>query len=262
MWTARKTNRWRRSRSTPSRCGRSRARLERRRALVHYSTDFVFDGTADRPYTEEDQPNPRSTYACSKLVGEWFARDAGRHYVLRVESVFGSPGPVATRGGPASTGSGTRSSTVARRGCSWTARCRRAPAGRGLGNSRRCSSGSRPPGSTTASTPAPAPGRSWRARPPGNSAVEPRLALVRDGGRRTQGRTATLQRALVNPQARRRRHHDAPLAGCARAVPAEPGGSTGPSLTTVRPPSTAASVLLPRSRRFRPGTVRAGASIG
>jgi len=59
-------------------------------AFVHYSTDFVFDGTADRPYTEEDEPNPRSTYACSKLIGEWFAREAGRHYVLRVESVFGS----------------------------------------------------------------------------------------------------------------------------------------------------------------------------
>lgn len=61
--------------------------------LVHYSTDFVFDGTANRPYTEEDEPNPRSTYACSKLVGEWFARDAGLHYVLRVESVFDSSAP-------------------------------------------------------------------------------------------------------------------------------------------------------------------------
>jgi dTDP-4-dehydrorhamnose reductase len=60
-------------------------------AFVHYSTDFVFDGTSDRPYTEEDQPNPRGTYACSKLIGEWFAREAGRHYVLRVESVFGCP---------------------------------------------------------------------------------------------------------------------------------------------------------------------------
>ena len=58
-------------------------------ALVHYSTDFVFDGTGDRPYTEEDRPEPRSYYAISKLVGEWFARDAGRHYVLRVESLFG-----------------------------------------------------------------------------------------------------------------------------------------------------------------------------
>lgn len=58
--------------------------------LVHYSTDFVFDGAASQPYTEEDAPNPRSTYACSKLIGEWLARDAPRHYVLRVESLFGS----------------------------------------------------------------------------------------------------------------------------------------------------------------------------
>ncbi len=64
-----------------------------RAAFVHYSTDFVFDGAAGRPYTEEDEPNPRSTYACSKLIGEWFAREAGRHYVLRVESVFGSLAP-------------------------------------------------------------------------------------------------------------------------------------------------------------------------
>jgi dTDP-4-dehydrorhamnose reductase len=60
-------------------------------ALVHYSTDFVFDGTGDRPYTEEDLPEPRSFYAISKLVAEWFACDAGRHYVLRVESLFGGP---------------------------------------------------------------------------------------------------------------------------------------------------------------------------
>jgi dTDP-4-dehydrorhamnose reductase len=61
--------------------------------FVHYSTDFVFDGTAHQPYTEDDEPNPRNTYACSKLIGEWFAREAGRHYVLRVESVFGSLAP-------------------------------------------------------------------------------------------------------------------------------------------------------------------------
>jgi dTDP-4-dehydrorhamnose reductase len=59
-------------------------------AFVHFSTDVVFDGTGSRPYTEDDRPNPRSTYACSKLVGEWFACEAPRHYVLRVESVFGT----------------------------------------------------------------------------------------------------------------------------------------------------------------------------
>jgi len=58
-------------------------------ALVHYSSDFVFDGTAGRPYTEDDRPNPRSVYAVSKMLGEWFANDAPRAYVLRVESLFG-----------------------------------------------------------------------------------------------------------------------------------------------------------------------------
>ena len=58
--------------------------------LVHFSTDFVFDGTASQPYTENDTPNPRGTYAASKLLGEWFAADAPRAYVLRVESLFGS----------------------------------------------------------------------------------------------------------------------------------------------------------------------------
>lgn len=57
--------------------------------LVHYGTDFVFDGRADRPYTEEDAPRPESAYALSKLLGEWFAADAPTYYVLRVESLFG-----------------------------------------------------------------------------------------------------------------------------------------------------------------------------
>ena len=57
--------------------------------LVHFSTDFVFDGTASAPYTEEDRPNPRSVYAASKLLGEWFALDAPHALVLRVESLFG-----------------------------------------------------------------------------------------------------------------------------------------------------------------------------
>jgi dTDP-4-dehydrorhamnose reductase len=67
----------------------ARAAADSGAAFVHYSTDFVFDGRAARPYTEEDPPNPRSVYAASKLTGEWFAADAPRHYVLRVESLFG-----------------------------------------------------------------------------------------------------------------------------------------------------------------------------
>jgi dTDP-4-dehydrorhamnose reductase len=59
--------------------------------FVHYSTDFVFSGTATTPYAEVDRPEPRSVYAQSKLVGEWLAADAAQHYVLRVESLFGGP---------------------------------------------------------------------------------------------------------------------------------------------------------------------------
>jgi len=64
--------------------------------LVHYGSDFVFDGTASRPYTEEDRPRPRSVYGASKLAGERFAREARRHYVLRVESLFGGARPKST----------------------------------------------------------------------------------------------------------------------------------------------------------------------
>jgi dTDP-4-dehydrorhamnose reductase len=67
----------------------ARAAAEVGATLVHYSTDFVFDGTATRPYVEQDAPNPKSVYAQSKLVGEWFALEAPRAFVLRVESLFG-----------------------------------------------------------------------------------------------------------------------------------------------------------------------------
>ena len=59
--------------------------------LVHFSTDFVFDGSAREPYGEDAAPAPRSTYASSKLAGEWFALDAPQAFVLRVESLFGTP---------------------------------------------------------------------------------------------------------------------------------------------------------------------------
>jgi len=78
----------------------ARAAARHGAALVHYSTDFVFDGRAAEPYTEDRPPNPQSTYAASKLIGEWLALDAPRAYVLRVESLFGR-----VPGGPAAKGS-------------------------------------------------------------------------------------------------------------------------------------------------------------
>ena len=71
----------------------ARAARAHRSTLVHYSSDFVFDGSGTSPYTETDRPNPQSVYAMSKLLGEWFAADAPRAYVLRVESLFGAATP-------------------------------------------------------------------------------------------------------------------------------------------------------------------------
>ena len=71
--------------------GLARAASAAGATLVHYSSDFVFDGTASRPYVEDDRPNPQGVYAASKLLGEWFALEAGRSIVLRVESLFGAP---------------------------------------------------------------------------------------------------------------------------------------------------------------------------
>jgi dTDP-4-dehydrorhamnose reductase len=67
--------------------------------LVQYSTDFVFDGTGTRPYTEDDAPGPRSVYASSKLLGDWLALEEPTAYVLRVESLFGKPASPGGRRG-------------------------------------------------------------------------------------------------------------------------------------------------------------------
>lgn len=59
--------------------------------LLTFSSDFVFDGTATSPYRETDRPNPGSVYGATKLLGEWYAGGAPRHFVLRVASLFGIP---------------------------------------------------------------------------------------------------------------------------------------------------------------------------
>lgn len=59
--------------------------------LVHYSTDYVFDGESSRPYTEEDPPSPRTAYGESKLAGdEAVSRSGAEAYVFRVGWVYGT----------------------------------------------------------------------------------------------------------------------------------------------------------------------------
>jgi len=66
-------------------CGAAKA------MLVHYSTDFVFSGDADAPYTEEDATGPRSVYGASKLAGEKAILDSGllEYQILRTAWLFG-----------------------------------------------------------------------------------------------------------------------------------------------------------------------------
>lgn len=59
--------------------------------LVHFGTDFVFDGTKASPYTIVDSPNPLSKYGESKLLGEMYVRDlTQRFFLIRLSWVFGS----------------------------------------------------------------------------------------------------------------------------------------------------------------------------
>jgi dTDP-4-dehydrorhamnose reductase len=61
--------------------------------LVHYSTDYVFDGSGSRPWKEDDAPAPLSVYGASKLAGEEAIRSHCEHHViLRTSWVFGSTG--------------------------------------------------------------------------------------------------------------------------------------------------------------------------
>ena len=62
-------------------------------AVVHYSTDFVFDGEKPLPYDEADPPSPQGSYARSKVAGDAaVAEGAARHFILRVGCLYGRSG--------------------------------------------------------------------------------------------------------------------------------------------------------------------------
>ena len=66
---------------------------ERGKWVLHFSTDFVFDGRLDRPYTEADTPHPINEYGKSKMAGERLLVQSGcRHCIVRLEWMYGSRG--------------------------------------------------------------------------------------------------------------------------------------------------------------------------
>jgi dTDP-4-dehydrorhamnose reductase len=65
----------------------------RRVPFVHFSTDYVFDGSRERPWREEDRPRPLSIYGATKLAGEQLIRSArGSHLIIRTSWVYAAQG--------------------------------------------------------------------------------------------------------------------------------------------------------------------------
>ncbi|MFO6423861.1 dTDP-4-dehydrorhamnose reductase [Motilimonas sp. KMU-193] len=60
--------------------------------LVHYSTDYVFDGSGERPWCENDQVGPLNVYGETKLLGEQAAARCSRHLIFRTSWVYSSRG--------------------------------------------------------------------------------------------------------------------------------------------------------------------------
>jgi dTDP-4-dehydrorhamnose reductase len=60
--------------------------------IIHFSTDYVFDGLKNEPYVETDQANPQSIYGKTKWEGEEAVRNYKKHIILRTSWVFSSHG--------------------------------------------------------------------------------------------------------------------------------------------------------------------------
>ena len=69
-------------------------------ALVHISTDYVFDGNKGKPYTEADIPNPGTVYGISKLAGEEYVRSMlKKYFLIRTCGLYGVAGCLGKGGG-------------------------------------------------------------------------------------------------------------------------------------------------------------------
>ena len=68
-------------------------------SLMHISTDYVFDGSKNAPYTEDDAPAPLNAYGNTKLSGELFVRSTNpRHFIVRTSAIYGE-NPCRAKGG-------------------------------------------------------------------------------------------------------------------------------------------------------------------
>lgn len=71
----------------------ARAAQSVRAVMVHFSTNYVFDGEKRAPYVEADLPRPLSIYAMSKLAGEWMVQQqCEKHFVVRTAALYGMAG--------------------------------------------------------------------------------------------------------------------------------------------------------------------------
>ncbi len=180
--------------------------------LVHFSTDFVFDGNADRPYDETSRRTLAAPTRCrSSSANGWPTMRRG------ITCCGSKASSAAVSRKAASTDYSKVSSRAGRCRRSSIARSRRVTSTTSWRRRRSCSIRPRRTGCITASTAAGRPGPksrvNWRASP-----AAPTPHSRRSAGRRELADAASEVRGAVERQARQRGHLDADLAGCAGAV--------------------------------------------